>query len=176
LLRTLRNVETSTEPLRQLKHFRARATAEDVPQPIDLFSDPDVFVREAAAWLLSDLGRVEALPQLLNALQTGKDEGTNSDGLIVITLEGGCEFAFPVALAEGLADAPRSKLRKIKISPNGLGLHWPLLDADLYVPGLIEGAFGHVGGCNRLANSGVKRSSIKAEASREKVNAAAVPK
>jgi hypothetical protein len=36
-------------------------------------------------------------------------------GLIVITLEGGCEFAFPVALAEGLADAPRSKLRKIKI-------------------------------------------------------------
>jgi Protein of unknown function (DUF2442) len=63
-------------------------------------------------------------------------------GLIVITLEGGCEFAFPVALAEGLADAPRSKLRKIKISPNGLGLHWPLLDADLYVPGLIQGAFG----------------------------------
>src|ERR1700679_2310181 len=63
-------------------------------------------------------------------------------GLIVITLEGGCEFAFPVAFAEELADAPRSKLRKIKISPNGLGLHWPLLDADLYVPGLIEGAFG----------------------------------
>ena len=29
-------------------------------------------------------------------------------GLIVITLEGGCEFAFPVALAEGLADAPRN--------------------------------------------------------------------
>ncbi len=55
-------------------------------------------------------------------------------GLIVITLEGGCEFAFPVTLAEGLADAPRSKLTKIKISPNGLGLHWPLLDADLYVP------------------------------------------
>ena len=77
-------------------------------------------------------------------------------GLIVITLEGGCEFAFPVALAEGLADAPRSKLRKIKISPNGLGLHWPLLDADLYVPGLIEAPSVHVGGCNRLANSGGK--------------------
>lgn len=62
------------------------------------------------------------------------------DGLIVITLDGGCEFAFPVAVTEGLADAPRSKLTKIKISPNGLGLHWPLLDADLYVPALIEGA------------------------------------
>jgi hypothetical protein len=65
----------------------------------------------------------------------------NAADLLVVG-EGGCEFAFPVALAEGLADAPRSKLRKIKISPNGLGLHWPLLDADLYVPGLIEGAFG----------------------------------
>jgi hypothetical protein len=63
-------------------------------------------------------------------------------GLIVITLKGGCEFAFPIALAEGLADAPRSKLAKITVSPNGLGLHWPLLDADLFVPGLIEGAFG----------------------------------
>ena len=35
--------------------------------------------------------------------------------LIVITLEGGCEFAFPAALAEGLADAPRSKLTKIDV-------------------------------------------------------------
>jgi hypothetical protein len=62
-------------------------------------------------------------------------------GLIVITLEGACEFSFPATLAEGLADAPRSKLAKIKISPNGLGLHWPLLDANIYVPGLIEGVF-----------------------------------
>jgi hypothetical protein len=37
-------------------------------------------VREAAAWSLSDLGRVEALPQLLNALQAGKDEGTIAMG------------------------------------------------------------------------------------------------
>jgi len=33
--------------------------------------------------------------------------------LIVISLEGGCEFSFPTALAEGLTDAPRSKLKKI---------------------------------------------------------------
>src|SRR2546430_16191858 len=63
-------------------------------------------------------------------------------GLIVIELEGGCEFSFPAELAEGLAGAPRSKLSRIEISPNGLGLHWPLLDADLYVPGLIEGTLG----------------------------------
>jgi uncharacterized protein DUF2442 len=89
-------------------------------------------------------------------------------GLIVITLEGGCEFSFPVALTEGLADAPRSKLAKIKISPNGLGLHWPLLDADLYVPGLIEGAFGSRRWMQQIGKiGGASRSSAKARASRE---------
>src|SRR3982074_531471 len=98
-------------------------------------------------------------------------------GLIVIALEGGCEFAFPVALAEGLAGAPRSKLAKIKISPNGLGLHWPLLDAELYVPGLIEGAFGSRPRGPQIGKlGGSSRSSVKAEASVRTVNAAAVPK
>lgn len=89
-------------------------------------------------------------------------------GLIVITLEGGCEFSFPAALAEGLADAPRSKLAKIKVSPNGLGLHWPLLDADLYVPALIEGAFGSRRWMQQIGKlGGSSRSAAKAKASRE---------
>jgi hypothetical protein len=89
-------------------------------------------------------------------------------GLIVLTLEGGCEFAFPVALAEGLSGAPRSKLAKIKISPNGLGLHWPLLDADLYVPGLIEGALGSRRWMQHIGKlGGASRSAAKAKASRE---------
>jgi hypothetical protein len=88
--------------------------------------------------------------------------------LIVITLEDGCEFAFPAALAEGLADAPRSKLAKVKVSPNGLGLHWPLLDADLYVPGLIEGAFGSRRWMRQIGRlGGSRRSAAKAKASRE---------
>ena len=89
-------------------------------------------------------------------------------GLIVISLEGGCEFAFPVAQAEGLADAARSKLSKIAISPNGLGLHWPLLDADLYVPGLIEGTFGSRRWMQQIGKQGgLSRSATKAKASRE---------
>jgi hypothetical protein len=71
-------------------------------------------------------------------------------------------------MAEGLADAPRSKLRNIKISPNGLGLRWPLLDADLHVPGVIEGAFGSRRGMQQIGKlGGSSRSSVKAEASRE---------
>ncbi len=89
-------------------------------------------------------------------------------GLVVLTLEGGCEFAFPAALAEGLSHAPRSKLAKIKISPNGLGLHWPLLDADLYVPALIEGAFGSRRWMQQIGKlGGTSRSAAKVKASRE---------
>ena len=98
-------------------------------------------------------------------------------GLIVIALEGGCEFAFPAALAEGLAGAPRSKLTKIKISPNGLGLHWPLLDVDLYVPGLIAGAFGTRRWMQQIGKlGGSSRSSIKAKASRKNGNRGGRPK
>ena len=88
--------------------------------------------------------------------------------LIVITLKGGCEFSFPVAMAEGLSGAPRSKLSKIEISPSGLGLHWPLLDADLYVPGLIEGVFGSRRWMQHIGQlGGQARSEAKARASRE---------
>lgn len=89
-------------------------------------------------------------------------------GLVVVELDGGCEFAFPAALAEGLAGAPRSKLSKITLSPNGLGLHWPLLDADLYVPELIEGAFGSRRWMQQIGKlGGLRRSAAKARASRE---------
>jgi hypothetical protein len=59
-------------------------------------------------------------------------------------------------------------LRKIKISRNGLGLHWPLLDADLFVPGLIESAFGSRRWMQQIGKlGGSSRSSVKAAASRE---------
>lgn len=61
---------------------------------------------------------------------------------VVVSLNTGVEVAFPPMLAEGLADAAPADLAKIEITPSGLGLHWPKLDADLYVPGLLAGAFG----------------------------------
>ena len=88
-------------------------------------------------------------------------------GHIVVVLKGGCEFSFPVALAEGLAGAARAKVAKIEISPNGLGLHWPLLDADLYVPGLIEGTLGSRQWMRHIGElGGRRRSEAKASASR----------
>ena len=61
---------------------------------------------------------------------------------VVVALNTGVELTFPTRLAEGLADASPDSLAEIEISPAGLGLHWPKLDADLYVPALLQGVFG----------------------------------
>ena len=61
---------------------------------------------------------------------------------VIAQLNTGIEVAFPVKHLQGLADAPDEDLAEIEISPTGLGLHWPRLDADLYVPGLLRGLFG----------------------------------
>src|ERR1700688_3131567 len=61
---------------------------------------------------------------------------------IVIGLDNGLELAFPPRLAQGLEHATPAELALIEISPLGDGLHWPALDADLYVPALLRGVFG----------------------------------
>lgn len=61
---------------------------------------------------------------------------------VIVSLNTGVEVTFPPELAEGLAEAGPADLAEIEITASGLGLHWPRLDADLYVPGLLAGAFG----------------------------------
>ena len=61
---------------------------------------------------------------------------------VVVGLDSGLELAFPPRLAQGLEHATPEQLATIEISPLGTGLHWPALDADLYVPGLLAGVFG----------------------------------
>ena len=61
---------------------------------------------------------------------------------VMVSLSNGLELAVPPHLAEGLADAKPADLAVIEITPTGLGLHWPKLDADLYLPALLEGVFG----------------------------------
>lgn len=63
-------------------------------------------------------------------------------GRIVVRLNSGLELAFPPHYAQGLERATAAQLRTIEITPSGLGIHFPKLDADLYLPALIEGFFG----------------------------------
>lgn len=61
---------------------------------------------------------------------------------IIVCLQSGHELAILSCLVEGLAGATPDALADIEVSPSGLGLHWPQLDVDLYVPALLEGQFG----------------------------------
>ena len=92
---------------------------------------------------------------------------------IVVSLSNGLEFSLPVELAQGLAGAQASDLEEIEISPTGLGLHWPKLDADLYLPTLIEGVFGNrrwmarvIGQVGGQATSPAKQAAARANGHR----------
>lgn len=61
---------------------------------------------------------------------------------IVITLSSGLELAFSPHDAEGLEQARPADLQDAQISPSGMGVHFPHLDADLYIPALLEGFLG----------------------------------
>jgi hypothetical protein len=87
--------------------------------------------------------------------------------LVVIELENGSSFAFPPHLAHGLADARPADLAQIELSPLGSGLHWPRLDADLTVEGLLAGLFGSRSWMRaHAAKAGSVKSSAKALAAR----------
>lgn len=63
-------------------------------------------------------------------------------GNIVIHLSSKLILSFSPRDVEGLQNARPSELDQIEISPSGFGIHFPKLDADLYIPGLLEGALG----------------------------------
>ena len=88
---------------------------------------------------------------------------------VVVTLSNGLELAFPPHMAEGLADAKPADLAVIEITPAGLGLHWPRLDADLYLPTLLQGVFGSPRWMAGLLgkSGGLARTAAKVAAARE---------
>jgi hypothetical protein len=63
-------------------------------------------------------------------------------GRIVIRLSSDLDVSFPPRIAQGLEHATPAKLRDIEITPSGFGIHFPKLDADVYLPALLEGFFG----------------------------------
>ena len=89
-------------------------------------------------------------------------------GLVVVDLSSRLSISFSPRDAQGLENAKAAELEPIEISPSGFGLHFPKLDADLYVPGLLEGLMGsRKWMASRLgAVGGQSRSRAKKRASR----------
>lgn len=77
-----------------------------------------------------------SLPRALSARYDRKT------GHIVIHLSSKLILSFSPRDVEGLENARPSELDQIEISPSGFGVHFPKLDADLYIPGLLDGALG----------------------------------
>ena len=90
-------------------------------------------------------------------------------GKVVVTLSSGLDVSFSPQNAQGLEAAKAEDLASIQISPSGFGLHFPKIDADLYVPALLEGVLGSVRwmAARMGALGGKSRSEAKAAASRE---------
>jgi hypothetical protein len=87
---------------------------------------------------------------------------------IVIQLSSNLDVSFSPENAEGLENATATQLEEIEITPSGFGIYFPKLDADLYVPAILEGFLGSKRWmASRLGEAGGKsRSAAKKAASR----------
>jgi hypothetical protein len=90
-------------------------------------------------------------------------------GRIVIHLSTKLDLAFAPEDAQGLEGARPAQLIPVEISPSGLGIYFPKLDADIYIPALLEGFLGSKKWmASRLGASGGRSTSqAKVSAARE---------
>ena len=101
-----------------------------------------------------------------------------SRGKVVVELSSGLEIAFSPQNAQGLEHALPGDLEEIEINSSGLGLHFPRLDADLYIPALANGIFGSKAwtAARMGAKGGSQTSPAKAAASRKNGNRGGRPR
>ena len=90
---------------------------------------------------------------------------------IDVTFRSGGSMTIPRQIVPGLGDAPASALGSIDVSAAGDALSWPSLDVDVYVPGLVELAFGTRLFARATGQRGGRRQS-KAKAAAARANGA----
>lgn len=61
-------------------------------------------------------------------------------GKIHVDMESGLEIAFPIKDNPRLKGKPHEQLDRVELSP--FGLHWPDLDEDLSIRGILSGRYG----------------------------------
>jgi hypothetical protein len=88
---------------------------------------------------------------------------------VVIGFALGFDISFSPKLTQGLEKASPADLMDVEITPSGLGIHFPKLDADIYIPALLEGFFGSKRwmAAENGKLGGASTSAEKAEAARQ---------
>lgn len=89
------------------------------------------------------------------------------DDLVSLYFADGLRISIPRKHLQGLERATQTQLSKIEIVGNGTGLHWPLLDVDHYVLGLLGHRFGTRRWMNEIGRrGGLAKSESKTKAAR----------
>jgi Protein of unknown function (DUF2442) len=63
--------------------------------------------------------------------------------LLILKLSDGRRYVIPREELQGLQSATEEQIGRVEILGGGTALHWPDLDVDLYVPGLLRGVYGN---------------------------------
>ena len=63
-----------------------------------------------------------------------------TDDELIVSLADGRKLSVPIAWYPRLANASREQRRKWEIIGPGVGFHWPDVDEDLSVEGMLRGA------------------------------------
>ena len=127
----------------------------------DIVSDVEL---EAA----EERGRIEYLTKPI-AADAHYDHLT---GRIVVNLINGCVYEFPPQLVQDLQEATPDDLAQVIVDSVGFNLHFPSLDADLYVPLLVAGVFGTRAWTMRALAQEAGRTSSPAKAAAARANGA----
>jgi hypothetical protein len=89
------------------------------------------------------------------------------DDVFVIKFLTGVELTVPRRLLQGLENATPEQLAEVEIVDLQSGLHWESLDADHYIPKMLEGIFGTRKWMTQLGKmGGASRSKAKQTAAR----------
>ena len=87
--------------------------------------------------------------------------------LFVLKLSDGRRHAIPREDLQGLQSTTKEQLARVEILGPGTVVHWPGLDVDFSVPGLLKGLYGNRQWMARLGQlGGQSRSKAKKAASR----------
>ena len=93
-------------------------------------------------------------------------------GRVTVELVNGCTYMFPTHLVQDLAEASPDDLQTVEVDGVGFNLHWPKLDADLYVPALVAGVFGTRDWMSKALARQAGRATSPAKAAAARTNGA----
>ncbi len=83
------------------------------------------------------------MKSLVSDIQVRAKQVRVSRNWVVLRLDDDREIRFPISKSRRLRDGKPEAVRNVELICNGTGLHWPDLDEDLSVQGVLEGRFGY---------------------------------